>query len=246
MINFLIAIAVGIVTAVGLRLGGFSWVACVIPGALTLLASYVVLARRTAMKVQAITQAAQKELSVGSPNPREQKSRIEKAIGLLESGLPYSRWQFMIGSELHAQIAMIRYMTGDLEKSEASFAKANPRNYMAQAMMGALAFRKKNYDEMERRFEDAVKYGKKEALVWATYAWCQMQRKEKDKALAILVRGVQINPSDDKLKASLQQLQNDKKLKMRAYEPMWWQFGLEAPSPQMAGPGGRAVRFQRG
>ena len=68
-----------------------------------------------------------------------------------------------------------------------------------------------------------------------------MQNKEKDKALQVLARGVEANPSDEKLKASLAALQNDKKLKMKAYEPHWWQFGLEQPSPQAMG--GRRVQF---
>ena len=49
----------------------------------------------------------------------------------------------------------------------------------------------------------------------------------------------------EKLKASLTQLQNDKRLKMKPYEPTWWQFGLEAPPmPTMGGGGGgRRVQF---
>ena len=35
---------------------------------------------------------------------------------------------------------------------------------------------------------------------------------------------------------------NDKRVKMKAYEPMWWQFGLEAPVQMMGGP---RVRFMR-
>ena len=43
--------------------------------------------------------------------------------------------------------------------------------------------------------------------------------------------------------AGLTALQNDKKLKMKPYEPMWWQFGLE--SPPMAMGNQRRVQFQR-
>ncbi|HYO74145.1 MAG TPA: tetratricopeptide repeat protein, partial [Archangium sp.] len=96
----------------------------------------------------------------------------------------------------------------------------------------------------KRSFETAVTAGKKEPLVWAVYAWCLVQNKEKDEALRVLGRGVEANPSDEKLKNSLSALQNDKKLKMKPYEPMWWQFGLEAPPPQMlGGGGGRRVQF---
>ena len=50
------------------------------------------------------------------------------------------------------------------------------------------------------------------------------------------------NPSDEKLKKALTALQNDKRLKMSPWEPMWWQLGLETPAmqqPQFAGAGRR-------
>ena len=96
---------------------------------------------------------------------------------------------------------------------------------------------------MERAFEGAVKGQKKESVLWAAYAWCLLQHKERDKALQVMNRAVAANPSDEKLKAGLVALQNDKKLKMKAWEPLWWQFGLVTP-PEMMG-SGRQVRFQR-
>ncbi|MBL8933230.1 MAG: tetratricopeptide repeat protein, partial [Archangium sp.] len=77
--------------------------------------------------------------------------------------------------------------------------------------------------------------------------WCLQQNKDVDGALKVLARSVAENPSDDKLKSALTALQNDKKLKMKAWEPGWWQFGLEAPpmqQPQFMG-GGRRGRFMR-
>ena len=88
-----------------------------------------------------------------------------------------------------------------------------------------------------------MKAGKKEGLVWAVYAWCLQQTKERDKAIGVLGRAVAANPSDEKLKAALTALQNDKRMKMKPWEPMWWQFNLESP-PQDFG-GGRRVQFQR-
>ena len=58
-----------------------------------------------------------------------------------------------------------------------------------------------------------------------------------------MARTVEANPSEEKLKGGLTALQNDKKLKMKPYEPMWWQFGLENPPLQQMG--GRQVRFER-
>ena len=244
MYNLLIAFGVGVLLSLVLKLvGGFGILASILPGVLAFLGAYVLLARRTAMKVQALVGEAQKELSVQSTNARERQARIDRAVKILESGLVWDKWQFLIGPEIHAQIGMIQYMVKDYENAQAHLSKANDRNYMARAMEGALFYQRKDYPKMEQAFEAAVKSGKKDSLVWAAYAWCLLGIKEKDKALRVLGRGVEANPTDEKLKSNLTAVQNDKRMKMKAYEPMWWQFGLEAPPPQFMG--GRQVRFQR-
>jgi tetratricopeptide (TPR) repeat protein len=189
--------------------------------------------------------SVQKEFATQATNPKDAQQRVERAVKTLEQGLVYDKWQLMVGAELHAQIGMLKYMVKDLPGAQVHFAKSGPRNYMAKAMEGALNYRLENFTAMEASFEAAVKTGKKDAVIWAAYAWCLVQRKDKDKALRVLARAVETNPSDEKLKASLTQLQNDKRLKMKPYEPTWWQFGLEAPpSPTMGGGGGgRRVQF---
>ncbi len=244
MLNLVIALGVGVAVAVLIKLLGFPLLAGIVPGVVLFLGAYVYLARRIALKVQALSQEAQKELSVPVTNPREQKQRVGKAIEILERGLVYDRWQFLIASEIHAQVGMIKYMVKDYDGAEAHFLKSSPRNYMAKAMHAALHFQKKNYPAMKSSFEAAVKAGKKEGLIWSAYAWCLQSLKEKDAALSVMARAVEANPSDEKLKSGLSALQNDKKLKMKPYEPMWWQFGLEAPPMQMPA-GGRRVQFSR-
>ena len=243
MYNILLSLAAGVLVSLAIRLLGFSYLAAMLPGILALLATFILLSRWITTRVQALMTVVQRELSATPANPREQKARVEKAVKILEGGLVYGKWQILIGPEIHAQIGMLRYMTKDLESAEASFAKSNPRNAMAQAMRAALYFQKKDYARMESLFEEAVKAGRKEGMLWAAYAWCLLQLKEKEKALKVMARAVEANPSDEKLKAGLTALQNDKKLKMKPYEPMWWQFGLE--QPPLMGPGGRQVHFVR-
>ena len=161
----------------------------------------------------------------------------------LEQGLQYDRWQIMVASQVHGQIGILHYMMKDYAAAEPHLAQASNRDPMAQAMRGALHYQRKEYGPMTEAFERAVKAGKKEGLVWAVYAWCLQQSKEREKAIAVLGRAVAANPSDEKLKAALTALQNDKRMKMKPWEPMWWQFNLEVP-PQDFG-GGRRVQFQR-
>jgi tetratricopeptide (TPR) repeat protein len=244
MYNLLIAFAAGIAVTLLVRLFGFSVWAGIIPGVIAFLGTYLLLARRVASRITVLSSAAQKELSTAPANKREQQLKVDKAIKTLEEGLKYEKWQFLVASEIHAQIGMIKYMVKDLDGAEKHLSKANPRNFMAKAMQGALFFQKKDYARMKQAFEAAVKSGKKESIVWAVYAWCLLQLKEKDAAQSVIARGVEVNPSDEKLKGALTSLQNDKRLKMRPWEPMWWQFGLEAPPMPVMGGGGGGRRVQ--
>lgn len=243
MFNLLIAFAIGLLVSVAVVLAHFPVFASVAPGVLVFMLAYLLLARRISNRVQKLVKAAQKELSARPANVRDQQQRVEKAVKLLQEGLKYERWQFLIGAELHAQVGMVRYMMKDYEAAAPELAHASNRNYMAQAMQAALFYMRKDYERMEKAFEKAVSSGKKEALVWAVYAWCFQARKQKDRAIAVLTRAVEKNPKEEKLKASLTALQNDKKMKMRAYEPMWWQFGLESPPAEYSG--GRRVQYVR-
>jgi tetratricopeptide (TPR) repeat protein len=242
MYNLLIAFAAGVVVAVAVRLAGLPVLAGVVPGVLVFLGVYVLLARRIAQRLQALVGLAQKELQTIS-SPRDRDAKVAKAVKTLEQGLRYDRWQIMVASQVHGQIGILHYMMKDYAAAEPHLAQASARDPMAQAMRGALYYQRKEYGPMAEAFERAVKAGKKEGIVWAVYAWCLQQSKEREKAIGVLGRAVAANPSDEKLKAGLTALQNDKRMKMRAWEPMWWQFNLEAP-PQDFG-GGRRVQFQR-
>ncbi len=243
MYNALIALAVGLLVALGVKLAGFSLWAGLIPGTVAFVGVFILLARRIGQKMQVLVSAAQKELSVQPVNAKDRQQRLERGIQILEKGLVYKNWQPLVASEIHAQIGMLKYVSKDLDGAQQHLARANPRNAMAQAMSGALYFQKKDPQKMRRAFNQAVKAGKKDPLVWVVYAWCLGQLKQRDEALSVLSRAVEANPNDSKLKASLTSLQNDKKLKMKAYEPGWWQFGLESPPIQTGGQ--RRVQFQR-
>jgi len=245
MYNLLISLGVGILVTLGIRAAGFSVWAGLIPGVLAFFITFILLARWVAKRVQVLMESVQREFAGQPATQKEALARVDRAVKTLEQGLVYDKWQLMVGPEIHAQIGMLKYMAKDLDGAKPHLQKASPRNYMAKALEGALHYQRKDFTAMTGAFEAAVKTGKKESVVWAAYAWCLLQIKEKDKAQQVLARAVQTNPTDEKLKASLSQLQNDKRLKMKPYEPTWWQFGLEQPpTPTLGGGGGgRRVQF---
>jgi predicted Zn-dependent protease len=243
MYNLLISLAVGIAVALLVKLAGFSLWAGLIPGILALVATFVLLAKRVADRIQKLMAVVQQDLQTQPTSQKDAQAKVDRAVKTLEQGLVYEKWQFLVGPEIHAQMGMLKYMVKDLDGAKAHFDKSSSRNYMAKAMQGALLYQRKDFPAMKAAFEAAVKTGKKESIVWAVYAWCLLQNKEKDEALRVLARGVEANPRDEKLKTSLGQLQNDKRLKMKPYEPMWWQFGLEAPPVMPPMGGGRRMQF---
>ncbi|MGC4114267.1 MAG: tetratricopeptide repeat protein [Myxococcales bacterium] len=256
MYNLLISLGVALALLGAVLAAGFSPWAAPIPAILGLLVSNFLLTRRMMKKVQVLADRAQKELTAAQStmDSKQQKVRFDKAIEILKEGFQYDKWQFLIAAELHAQIGMLEYVRKDFAGARPHLEKASgrgPTGARAKAMLGCLHSGliegEKGQDEAKMRaaFEVAAKAGKKEPVLWATYAWCLDKLGKRDDALKVLARGVETNPSDDKLKGSMVALQNEKKFKMKPYGMEWYQFHLERPPMDMGPGGGRRVVFQR-
>jgi tetratricopeptide (TPR) repeat protein len=235
MYNLLLSLAAGTLVALSIAVGtSFGWVAAVFPGLLVATGVYVYVAYRIRKKMDAVNEVVQRELMA---------RRFEKAIQALQGGFAYERWQFLIGSQLHSSIGMLRYLTDELDQAIPELEKGLPkgplaklvyRDWMARAMLGAARYRKKDLSGALALFEEAVKVGPKEGLAWSVYAWVLEKEGQHDKAIAVLGRGAAASPKDEKLQDSLQALQNGKKLRLwKLYAEQWYQFRLEAPPTQM-------------
>jgi tetratricopeptide (TPR) repeat protein len=250
MYNLLISFGVGTALFLAVIALRFSAWAAPIPAVVGFLVTNFLLARRVGKKVQDLATRAQKEIASaqGALDPKQAQVRFEKAIDVLKEGFRYDKWQFMVASELHSNIGILEYVRKEFDAARPHLEKAGPRGSAgarAKAMLGCLAFQKKDEAQMRAAFELAVKAGKKEPIVWATYAWCLDKLDKRDEAIKVLARAVEANPADEKLKASMVSLQNEKKLKMKAYAPEWYQFHLEKPPMDMGPGGGRRVVYQR-
>jgi len=216
---------------------------CGLFGLVGAIGAYVLLARRSGKQLEAVMAIAQKEMMARKP---------ERAVEALQNAFSLARWQFGISSSLHANIGVLLYVQKKFDEAEPHLRKSAGtllRLWQAQAMLAALLFRKKHYDEMEKVFDGAKRGNKSETLLYAVHAWCENQRGEKKKAIEILQKGMSENPSDEKLKTLLGRAQNDKRLKLDGWGEQWWQFWLENP-PGMVNPQGNVFsgrqRFGRG
>jgi tetratricopeptide (TPR) repeat protein len=235
MYNLLLSLAAGALVALAIATGTtFGWVAAVFPGLIVAMAVYVYVAYRIRKKMDAVNEVVQRELMA---------RRIEKAIQALQVGFAYQRWQFLLGSQLHASVGMLRYMSGELEEAVPELEAGLPRHWlarlvnrdwMARSMLAAARYRKRDLAGALALMEEAVKVAAKEGLAWSMYAWMLEKEGQHDKAIAVLGRGVAGSPKDEKLQDSLQALQNGKKLRLwKHYDQQWYQFRLEAPTGQL-------------
>jgi tetratricopeptide (TPR) repeat protein len=235
MYNLFISIAIGLAVALALALGtNLGAVAAIFPGLLAAAVAYFVLARRTFKKVEAIFEAVQREA---------QAQKLDKAVQTLQAGFVLAPWQFLVASQLHAQIGMLLYIRQDVDAALPHLEKSFSRHWIARGMLGAARYRKRDLDGATKVLEDAVKVNKKEGVLWAVYAWILEKEGRHEEAIRVLGRGAAANPSDEKLKTALQTLQNGKKLKLgKVYQEQWFQFRLEDPPPQFVGGGFRGGR----
>jgi tetratricopeptide (TPR) repeat protein len=230
-ISLLAGILTGVIVALTTRLGA---VAAILPGALVAVGAYLVLVRRTWKQLETIFDAVQKEL---------QSQRVDKALQLLQSGFRLAPWQFLVASQIHSNIGILLFVKGDLEASLPHLEKSFSRNWIARAMLAVGRYRSRDLTSALKVFEEAVKANKKEGLLWQVYAWVLEKENRHEEAIAVLGRAVAANPSDEKLKGSLQALQNGKKLKLgKLYAEQWFQFRLEAVPQAMMMPNHRPGR----
>ena len=238
MYNLLIsagaAVAVLLILLFGFKLVWWGSVLIALP---VFLGVFILFSRITMKKVTAAIEIAGKDL---------QGQRFEKAIRELKDALQYGKWQIYVEGQLNAQIGMIYYMKRDFSNAFPFLEKAFFKNWAAMGMLGICYMKRQKKDKMIATFEKALQWTSKESLFWNLYAYCLVECGETSKAMAALEKGLKKLPGDLPTKENLENLQNGRKMKMRHYGDMWYQFHLESVAAlqkhQMTAMGGRMQR----
>ncbi len=216
MLNLIIALALAAGAFVlGMAVAGH-WIAGFLPSLLVLLISYFLLARRTSAQLQAIMELAGKSV---------QRQQLDEARRILDQARKLGRWQFLVESQVEAQLGALWYMERNWAKARRHLDKAFSRNWMAQGMLAALDFRDKDVDAAVKRLEKASGFAKKEALFWGLYGYILAEGKRQDEALEVLARGLKVMPENQALKDLRQAVSNKRrKLKMKGFGNQWYMF----------------------
>src|ERR1039457_2283353 len=223
MYNLLIsagaAVAILLILLFGFKL---VWWGSVMIALVVLIGVFLLFSRITMKKVTAALETAGKDL---------QGQRFEKAVRELKDALnKYGKWQIYVEGQLNAQIGMVYYMKRDFSNAFPFLEKSFFKNWGAMAMLGICYMKRQKKAKMIETFEKALQWTPKESLFWNLYAYCLVECGETGKAKEALEKGLKKLPGDIHIKDNLENLQHNRKMKMRHFGDMWYQFHLESVS----------------
>ena len=64
-------------------------------------------------------------------------------------------------------------------------------------------------------------------MIYALYAYCLDKSGDRKKAVSVLEKGLKKTAKDERLQENIELLQAGKKMKMKGFGDMWYQFHLE-------------------
>lgn len=221
MYNLIISMALSLVVSFVLNqvVGLDAWIAVAISVAVFALCYYLI-SRYIMKKIGELMEGAQRDV---------QANRAEKAIKALEDGFKYANWQFMVKSQINSQIGTILYLKRDFTAAFPYLEKSFVRNWIAMGMLGVCYMKKNKNTKMVETFDKAVSASKKESLLWSLYAYCMEKTGDHGKAIEVLERAEKKGCSDEGVTTNLALLREGKKMKMKYYGDLWFQFHLEKP-----------------
>lgn len=228
MYNILIATGAAIVAFV-LGFVAAGWVAGFVPALLAFAVVWFLLARRTGKQVEGVVQLAMAAMQAG---------KIDDARRLLESALPFGKWQILVAPQIHGQIGTIDYMQAvgaHLQKqypaAKARFATAREhlekswsRDWRAKSVLAALHHREGRPDDAVAVLEKASGPAGGEPLFWGLYAFVLNEQKKREEALKVVGRGLQANKESKPLKDIQEALTNKKRPDFKVLGEGWFQF----------------------
>lgn len=200
-------------------------------------ASFILISRALARRVEPLFLGIQKQI---------QANQLPLAIQSLEALLPMSRWQVLLAGQVHAQIGLLTYASGDSARAEKHLAQAGYRATEAQIAYAALLYRTNRWPKAREILDAAIRMNKKQILPYHVYAWMLLAQGDRSAAIEKLIAAQKIEPGNESTQENLGRLQNGKDLSMKRFGAIWWGLQLERPPKTMGVAPGGGVPFRKG
>ena len=220
MLNLALSLLASVLVHLGLTLfaGVEPWIAGT-AAIVTFFLLYFLMTRFIMKKIGVLMESAQRDLQAG---------RAAKAVKALQGGFKYAKWQFYIKGQLNAQIGTILYLKRDFNEAFDYLQKGFVRHWVAMGMLGICYMKRNKPEKMRDTFDKATAASRKEPMIWNLYAYCLEKIGQKDRAIAVMEKGIKKVGGNDTLQENLDLLKAGKKMKMQEFGDLWYQFHLES------------------
>jgi tetratricopeptide (TPR) repeat protein len=218
--TILVALGVGVVAGAIWTLLGLwkTWAFGIVLGITVAAVSLILLSRRMARRVEPAFEQVQRQVQQGN---------TKLALKTLEELLPLGRWQVLLTGQLYAQMGSLCFTIGDEAKSLEYLEKASPRLAEGQLFLASLYYRRKKVDKARQVLETAIRYNKKQVVLYNVSAWILNKEGDRDAAIEQLLRCLKVEKSNETTKDNLQRVQNGKKMNMKPFQLSWYSLQLE-------------------
>ena len=200
----------------------------------------IFLNRSVGKKVQAIIQESQEEMKelskIQSPETlkRMMPKIMDKTVEILNKGYKYEHFMFSVTQTINGQIGTIYYIQKRFEEAEPYLKNSLFVNAQAQGMYACILYKKHDLEGMKKQFEKALKFARRDVLLWHVYAWCLEQEKDTDGAIEALNQCLLFNARSEATKGNLERLKKKQSIDMSSFGEAWYQYMLEQPTAQAA------------
>jgi tetratricopeptide (TPR) repeat protein len=197
------------------------------------LVSFILISRAFARRIEPRFLAIQRQIQAG-------QARL--AITQLEELMPLSRWQVLLAGQIHAQIGLLSFSTGDEERAREHLAKAGLRAPEAKLALAALEYRRGRAEQAKEILDLAIRANKKNLLLYHVQAWMLSKEGARDAAIEKLLQCQKVEPGNEATQDNLDRLRNGKRLNMKRFGMAWFGLRLEDPPAELRAAQGLAVR----
>lgn len=165
---------------------------------------------------------------------KEQK--VEEAIAhLQEIKLKYGKSQILLERQIDGQIGLIRYIQMRFDEAFPLLERGSWRNWTALVAVGAIHYRRGEYDLAWKRLEKAGKVAPKEPFVFVVWAVLLLRQDQREAALTALGEGLKGAPKSQDLLRLQKLIANKQSVEVRSLPQMWYQFFPEELAAQFGG-----------
>ena len=147
----------------------------------------------------------------------------------------YKYLRLFLSRTIDGQIGIVYYMSLNYKKAPLYLERAMQTDWMAKTMLAVIAYKRKDYEKMDKIFSRLVRYMPRQSFLWSVWAYCHWRIGNIDRAISILNKGRDafgafrgyFGGYDKNIVENLTCIRGGKKMKMGNYGQNWQLLNLE-------------------